>query len=70
MYIYIGTETKYRKNFKTFFKSDLFELFFKPDKSKFSWLDLLFKQFFKDSAQNECQEKKQQRIYDLLNVKT
>ena len=42
-----------------------------PNKSKFSWLALLFKHFFiKIQPIMSEQEKKQQRIYDLLNAET
>ena len=42
-----------------------------PDKSKFSWLALLFKLFFiKIQPNMNDWEKNWQRIYDLLNAKT
>ena len=44
----------------------------KRDKSKFSWLAQLFKHSFKIKIQPYVseQEKKRQRIYDLLNAET
>ena len=43
----------------------------KGGKSKFSWLDLLFKHFFVKIQPNMSeQEKKRQRIYDLFNAET
>ena len=43
----------------------------KRNKSKFSWLALLFKQFFIKILPNMSEQgKKQQRIYDLLKAET
>ena len=56
MYVYIDI----------YFISWIFEK--ECDKSKFSWLALLFKHFFIKIQPNMSeQEKNQQRIYDLLN---
>ena len=47
------------------------KLFFWSDFGKFSWLAWLFKHFFMKIQPNmREQEKKQQKIYDLLNAET
>ena len=68
----IGYRSKIWNNFENVFFSLIRPIFEKRDKSKFSWLALLFKHFWKIKTQlnmNE-QEKKRQRIYDLLNVES
>ena len=57
---------------KLFFFCLITPIFWKKnDKSKFSWLALLFNHFFIKIQPNMSeQEKKQQRIYDLLNAET
>ena len=56
---------------KCFFKADLSNFWKKYEKFKFSWLALLFKPFcIKIQPDMSEQEKKQQRIYDLLNAKS
>ena len=63
-----------KQNMESFLK--LFFFFgwlvqFRKNKSKFSWFALLFKQFFiKIQSSMSEQEKKRQRLYDLLNAKT
>ena len=72
IYIYrereVGAEANYGIIFKTFFLVWLVQIK-KNDKSKFLWLDLLFENFFIKIKPNMSeQEKKRQRIYDLLNA--
>ena len=63
-----------KQNKESFFKHFFvwFVQFLKKyDESKFSWLVLLFKHFLIKIQPNMCeQEKKWQRICDLLNTKT
>ena len=64
-------EAKYGIIFTTFFWLISLILEKKNDKSKFSWLALLFKHFFIKIRPNMSeQEKKRLGIYDLLNAKT
>ena len=64
-------EAEYGIILKTFFNliSQIFEKKKKRNKSKFSWLALLFKHFLMKIQPNMSeQEKKGQSIYVLLNV--
>ena len=76
IYIYIGEEVKYGMIFKTFFLDWLVQFLKKNkkkhDKSEFSWLALLLKHFFEIKIQPNMsdQEKKRQRIYDMLYAET
>ena len=64
-------EAKYKMIFKTYSLIWLIQFMEKPDKSKFSLLALLFKHFFIKIQPNMSeQEKKRQKIYDLLNAET
>ena len=58
--------------FKTFFSVWSVQFWKKKrDKSKFSWLSLIFKHFFIKIRSNMSeQEKETQRIYDLLDIET
>ena len=66
----LRAEGKYRIIFITL--SDLFNFFKKTsDKSKFTWVALLLKHFtIKIQSNMSEQEKKRQRINNLLNIKT
>ena len=73
IYIYIpDAEAKYEIIFKTFFLVWLVQFWKKKrDKSKFSWLSLLFKDLFLKFFPNISEQKeKLQRFYDLLNAET
>ena len=68
IYIYIGCESKIWNNLKNVFW--VFVQFYgKRGKSKFSWSVLLFKHIFiRIHPHVSEKEKKQRRIYDLLNA--
>ena len=66
-----GAGAKYGIILKTFFLVWIVQFLKKYDKTKFSWWGLLFQQFLIKIQPNMSeQEKKQQRIYDLLNAET
>ena len=69
-YIYIqSVEAKYRISLISFFRLIRPILEKKRNKSKFSWLALLFKPFFIKMLPSMSEQiKKRQRIYHLLNV--